>query len=55
MAVMVAFAIVVTLALGVGAGYLAILGVLRLFGHRASASSSSAMTFSSTAMQSSGD
>lgn len=34
MFVMVAFAIVSTMALGIGVGYIAILGILRMFGHR---------------------
>ena len=35
MLVMLAVAIVSTMAFGVGAGYLAIVGILRMFGHRA--------------------
>jgi hypothetical protein len=46
MFVMVAFAIAIvsTMLLGIGAGYLAILGILRMFGHRNSPAEQASMT-----------
>jgi hypothetical protein len=55
MFVMVAFAIVSTMALGIGAGYVAILGVLRMFGHRSEASEATTLTLRPATAESSGD
>jgi hypothetical protein len=55
MFVMVAFAIVSTMVLGIGTGYLAILGILRLFGHRAEAAKAPAMTLRPATAEGSGD
>ena len=55
MLVMVAFAIVSTLALGIGAGYIAILGILRMFGHQAKAQKPATLGLNTAAIESSGD
>jgi hypothetical protein len=52
---MVAFAIVSTMALGIGAGYIAILGILRLFGHQAKAQKPATIALKTAAVESSGD
>jgi hypothetical protein len=55
MLVMVAFAIVSTMALGIGAGYIAILGILRMFGHQARVQKPAPLALKTAAVESSGD
>ena len=55
MFVMVAFAIVSTMALGIGTGYLAILGILRMFGNRTETSEQPASMTLRAATAESGD